>query len=181
MREELRSGEEVIGGRGKGVLISATIQLHAHELFGSGISGGTHSHIGGGESADVVEAAGNAEVGQDSSAGTRTPGFEQDVGGFYVAVQQASVMRIVKCFGNRRDDLHHFLDRHPGRVAFRHGQRPRPPLCDHRRVNECCPRCDHRANCPTNTEPPDTPGDGAGDTPNDAASTQSCPGSADDR
>jgi hypothetical protein len=38
VREELRSREEVIGGRGEGVLIGATIKLLAHELFGCAVA-----------------------------------------------------------------------------------------------------------------------------------------------
>ena len=67
MREELRSGEEVIGGRGKGVLIGATIDLLTHQLLGRGVGHGDHCHIGGGKPADVVEVACDPEVGQQDS------------------------------------------------------------------------------------------------------------------
>jgi hypothetical protein len=62
VREELRSREEVIGGRGQGVLISTTIDVLAHQLLGRGVGHGAHGHVGGGEPADVVDVASDAEV-----------------------------------------------------------------------------------------------------------------------
>jgi hypothetical protein len=51
---------------------------------------GAHGHVGGGQPADVVEVAGDAEVGQQDSTRTRVRDGEQDVGRFDVAVQQAA-------------------------------------------------------------------------------------------
>jgi hypothetical protein len=53
MREELRSGEEVIGGGSQRVLIGATVDVLAHQLFGRGVGHRPYRHVGGREPADV--------------------------------------------------------------------------------------------------------------------------------
>jgi hypothetical protein len=63
---------------------------------------GAHGHVGGGQPADVVEVAGDAEVGQQDSTRTRVRGGEQDVGRFDVAVQQAALVGVVEGLGDRR-------------------------------------------------------------------------------
>ena len=90
-------GQEVVGGCGQGVLVGAAVDVLAHQLLGGGVVNGADCHVRGGQSADVIDRAGNAEVGQEDSPLVLVVYVgEQDVGGFNVAVQQALFVGIVQ-------------------------------------------------------------------------------------
>ena len=67
MRKQLQSSQQVVGGGCQGVLVSTTVDLLTHQLLGCRVGHRPNAHIGRCESADVVDAAGNAEVGQQDS------------------------------------------------------------------------------------------------------------------
>ena len=87
---KLRTGEQVIGGGCQGVLVSTTVDVLTHQLLWGRVGHRPNGHIGRGESADVVNIAGDPEVGQQNSPRTRVRTGEQDVGRFDVAMQQAA-------------------------------------------------------------------------------------------
>ena len=88
MRKQLQSSKQVVGGGCQGVLVSTTVDLFTHQLLGCGVGHRPDGHIGRGESTDVIDAAGNAEVGQqDSLFGVVIEMGEHEVGRFDVAVQ----------------------------------------------------------------------------------------------
>lgn len=58
------TSEKVKRGGGQGVLISAPIDVFAHQLFRRGVGEGTDREIGHGKPTDVSEWSRNTEVSQ---------------------------------------------------------------------------------------------------------------------
>ena len=67
MRKQLQSSQQVVGRGCQGVLVGTTVDLLTHQLLGCRVGHRPNAHIGRGESTDVVDAARNAEVGQQDS------------------------------------------------------------------------------------------------------------------
>ncbi len=104
-------------GAAQRVLVGTPVDVVAQELFGCGVSGRPHHHVGGGQTADVADLSGNAEVGQQDPSSARVGIAEQNVGGLDVAVQQSALMRIVQRVGDGADDRESLGPRQSGRVA----------------------------------------------------------------
>ncbi|ODQ84668.1 hypothetical protein BHQ17_26475 [Mycolicibacterium holsaticum] len=64
VREDLRSGQQVVGRRGQRVLVGPTVQRIAHQLFGCRIGDRADGHVGRGDAARIVERAGDPKVGK---------------------------------------------------------------------------------------------------------------------
>ena len=96
----------MIRGCGECVLVSATVDLLAHQLLGSGVGHRPDRHIGGGQPADVVDVSCDAEVRQQDSLLIIVviEMGEHDVGRFNVAVKQALFVGIVERTGHGGDD-----------------------------------------------------------------------------
>jgi hypothetical protein len=45
VREQLRTGQQVVGGRGEGVLVGAAVDVQPHELLGRGVGDGPHCQV----------------------------------------------------------------------------------------------------------------------------------------
>ncbi|OBJ01040.1 hypothetical protein A5660_24465 [Mycobacterium alsense] len=76
------------GGRRQRVLVSTTIDLSAHQLFGRRIGYGANDHICGGQPADIADFASNSEVGEQDPLFAIVVGVgEHNVGGFDVAMK----------------------------------------------------------------------------------------------
>jgi hypothetical protein len=73
-------------------------------------------HVGCGQTADVTELSGDAEIGEQDPAFPCGWLTKQDVGGFDVAMQQSAGMRVVECASNGYHDLESVGRRHPGPV-----------------------------------------------------------------
>ena len=113
------TGQQLKSGRRQCILVGAAVDPVAHELFGRGVRNGSHGHVGSGQIVRVTDAPGDPEVRQhDSLIGGSGVG-QQDVGGLDVAVEQSSIVGVVECVGDGRDDPHHVFRRHSVRVALR--------------------------------------------------------------
>ena len=64
LREQWRSGQQMVGSGRKCVLIGASVHRFVHQLFRRGIRQRAHRHVGGGQAADVADVSGNSEVAQ---------------------------------------------------------------------------------------------------------------------
>ncbi len=115
--ERRHPGEQVIGRRGQRVLVGVTVYVVALELFGCGVGHRADRHVGSGQPAGLTHPPGDAEVGEHDPVVTGVGEAQQDVGRFDVAVQQALAVRVVQRLGDRGDDAHHLVGRHPVRVA----------------------------------------------------------------
>ena len=78
----------------------------AHQLLGCAVVDGADRHVGRRQAADVIEAAGNTEVGQQNPLliGAVVGHGDHDVGRFDIAVQQALLMCVVQRLGHGSHD-----------------------------------------------------------------------------
>ena len=77
----------LVGGGGQRVLVGAAVDVLPHQLLGRRVGDGSDGHVGGGQTADVVDGLGDAEVGQqDSPLCVIVDVGEHDFGGLDVAV-----------------------------------------------------------------------------------------------
>ena len=113
----------MVGGSCQCVFIGSTIDVVAHQLFGSGICHSANGHVRGRKPADVIYVASNAEVGQQDPLLSFVVGMrEHDVRRFNVAMEQALVMGVVKRARHSGDNVHDLVDRHSGGVSV--GKKP---------------------------------------------------------
>lgn len=117
MGEGRLTGEQVEGRGGQRVLVGPPVEFTAHQLLRCGIRHRADGHVGGGEPADVVDPAGDAEVRQQNSLLTGAGAGQQDVGGLDIAVQQAALMGVVEGVCDRPHDRDHLGRRQTGPVA----------------------------------------------------------------
>ena len=108
-------GQEVKRRAGQRVLVRAPIDRLPHQLFGRGVRHRAHGHVRGRQPRGVIDAAGDAEVGQINPPRVRIGILQQDVGRFDIAVQQPALMRVVQRRGHRGEDLQRQLDCIPSR------------------------------------------------------------------
>ena len=71
MLEQLLAGEEMEGGRGQRVLIGATVERVAHQLFGRGVGHRADGHVGGRQTRGVRNHARDPEVREQRAAELR--------------------------------------------------------------------------------------------------------------
>ncbi len=120
--ERRRTGEQMVGGGREGVLVGATVDLFAFELFGGRVVHRADRHVGTGQIAGLADPTSNTEVGQHDSfvAGLRHP--EKDVCRLDVPVQQPTAVGVIEGIGDIGDDVRHVGGRNPVRVLV--GQQP---------------------------------------------------------
>ena len=116
VRERRRTGEQMVGGGGEGILVSATVDLFAFELFGGRVVHRADRHVGAGEITGLADPSSNAEVGQHDSFVTGLRHAEEDVRRLDVSVQQPTTVGVVEGIGNIGDDVRHFGGRNPVRI-----------------------------------------------------------------
>ena len=105
------------------VLVGTPVHRLTQELLGCGVGHGADGHVRGGDPADVVDTAGNTEVGQQDSTTSHFRAGQQDVGRLHVAVQQVAFVGVVERLGDGGDDLDRFGQGHPVGVTFAHVSR----------------------------------------------------------
>ena len=117
MVKRRRSAEQMKRRRRQGVLIRASVEVFAHQLFRRGVEDRAHRHIRRGEVVGVVDPAGNTEVAQQDSLVTFGGIAQHYVGRLHIAVQKALLMRIVESLGDAGDDVEYVLLGHALGVA----------------------------------------------------------------
>jgi hypothetical protein len=107
------------------------VSLFKTALITGGIRDDTHGHVGRGEPADVIDVAGDPEVGQQDPLLVIVviEMGEHDVGRFDVAVQQALLVGVVQRTGHGGDDAQDLIGWHSrgepaGEKASRSGSTP---------------------------------------------------------
>lgn len=118
MPKRWRTGQQMESRCGQSVLVGPPVDRSTGELLGRGVGHGSHRDIRFGDAAHVPQVARDTEVRQQDSAFPVFRVGEQDVGGLDVAVQQATVVRVVQRTRDRLHDGTHFVDRHALGVAL---------------------------------------------------------------
>ena len=111
--ERRGAGEQVKRRRRQRVLVGAAVEVGSDQLLGGRVSDGAHRDVGLGDSADVGELTGNAEVRQQDSVIVLVRVGQQDVGGFDVPVQQTAGVGVVQRARDGGDDRADVLFGHP--------------------------------------------------------------------
>jgi hypothetical protein len=109
--------QQVKRRRGQRVLVGAPIDVGTHQLFRRGVADSAHGHVGGGQTANIVEAARYPKVGQQDSPRTKFGVGEQNVSRLDIAMQHAPVVGVVESVGDRGNNVQHFTPRHSVRIA----------------------------------------------------------------
>ncbi|OBF90797.1 hypothetical protein A5790_16415 [Mycobacterium sp. 852002-51152_SCH6134967] len=109
----------MISGRCESVLIRAPVDVLTHQLLWGGVGNGAHCHVCSCKTADVVEVARYAEVGQEHAPLTLLIDVgEHHVGGLDVTVKEALLVRVIQGASHSCDDLGDLVGGHTAGIPL---------------------------------------------------------------
>ena len=113
-----RTRQQVKSRGSQRILIRSAIERLAAELLGGHIADGSYRDVVIGEIGDVVDPAGDAEVGQEHSSPTPIGSGHKYVLGLDVTMEQTVLMGEVERIGHRCHDFGDILFGHSARVGL---------------------------------------------------------------